>query len=69
MQRTDIDNPEVVRQIEKGLRYRQVFDETSPTIVTGEHEEAGGLVLVYLPEKVVLISDLANHSRIDSTTS
>jgi hypothetical protein len=26
--------------------------------VTGEHEEAGVLILVYLPEKVVMISDL-----------
>jgi len=66
MNRTDIDNPEVVRQIEKGLKYKQVFDEVSPTVVTGEHEEAGCLILIYLPDKVVLISDLGNHARVDS---
>jgi hypothetical protein len=66
MHRTDIKDPDIVRQIEKGLNYKQIFDDTAPTVVTGEHEEAGCLVLVYLPDKVVLISDLTNHHRVDS---
>jgi hypothetical protein len=46
------------RLIEKGLKCVQIFDESFPTVVTGEHDEAGVLILVYLPEKVVMISDL-----------
>jgi hypothetical protein len=58
MRRTDIIDFEAARLIEKGLKCPQIFDESFPTVVTGEHEEAGVLILVYLPEKVVMISDL-----------
>jgi len=61
MRRTDITNSEVVRLIVKGLKYQQTFAESNPTVVTGEHDEAGNLVLIYLPEKVVMISDLTNR--------
>jgi hypothetical protein len=61
MRRTDINNTEVVKQILKGLKCQQIFDESTPTVVTGEHDEAGNIILVYLPEKVVMISDLTKH--------
>jgi hypothetical protein len=58
MRRTDIADSDAARLIEKGLKCVQIFDESFPTVVTGEYEEAGVLILVYLPEKVVMISDL-----------
>jgi hypothetical protein len=58
MRRTDITDFEAARLIEKALKCLQIFDESFPTVVTGEHEEAGDLILVYLPDKVVMISDL-----------
>lgn len=58
MRRTDIADRKVVKLIEKGLTYKQVFDADVPTIVQGEHAEAGRLLLLYLPDKVVLISEI-----------
>ena len=58
MRRTDIADPNVVKLIEKGLNYKQVFDDDVPMIVGGEHAEAGKLLLLYLPDKVVLISEI-----------
>jgi endonuclease YncB( thermonuclease family) len=48
------------RLIEKGL------SESFPTVVTGEQEEAGVLILAYLPEKVVMISDPTKVNTIEA---
>jgi hypothetical protein len=64
MRRTDIVDPKVVKLIEKGLNGKQVFDDDVPMIVGGQHVEAGRLLLLYLPDKVILISEIDSFAPV-----